>query len=722
MLQCNIMLYGADGQPIKPEPVVLKDPVYDPAVESGPYVLPNVRTDHLTPELRADLAAEIERARTRPDARLDSIDDRQREINLDAFANELTGLGTVWGDKTLGGLPGGPCVRLYRIRGPEAEAMVRGSDLGANIVNKIPDEMTREGWRVEVQPTDDEQDLAGDRRATLDACVQEPHRAAAAWRREAARRPRADAARCYAIARRWDEFPEGAIPRDTSGRALNGPVALPPAPPGPLPKLNDEGIELARAVAKWDDEVGTAAAFNQALRYERCFGGGAILIGVDEEGPGRDDLTIPLDPARVKRVTHLTPLSGGWDGETVMWRPYNDPRKPKYGLPEVYQVRNLSVQLSRPPAPGESRPVRQLIPQGQSGPTIFYVHESRLLIFDGEPASRQARQEMRGWGDSIFTRAKEVLAQFDQTWNAVASLMQEFSIINMAIDGYSALLASKNPADRDILLKRARDLQLIRSVARMNVYDAKDKVERMNVSMAGVPELLDGPLARRLAACADEPVSLLFGQVVGAIGGGAGESERTNWHATIASRQNQRMVPQLTRLYDLVWRSKEGPTRGKVPERWSVVPNPLSKPTPSEQADVRLKTAQADEIEIRGQVVTPEEVAATRYGGPEYNPGPIVLDLEGRSAASARAEAPGAAGSGESAAPAPPANGAAPAPAPGPSGSPGAAAPRAAVEQRTYQSIPPMTAMPVNPITGDPQAVPSEVRQTGNRGEPVKPA
>lgn len=685
------MLYDSNGNKIPPQPTHLVDPVYDPAVESSGYVLPNVRTDHLTPELRADLEREVARARA------DAIEDPTRIDNLDAFVNELTALGTVWGDKTKGGLAGGPVFCLNRVRGTEAETMTRGSDLGANIVNKIPDEMTREGWKIEVQPTDEEADMAGDRGALLEASKAEPARAAAAWRRDAARGSMAHAKRCYAIARRWDAF--GATPPNMQ-------PPPPPAPPGPLPKLNDEGIELARAMEKWGEGVNVVGAVNQALRYERMVGGGAVFIGVDD---GETQLTRPLDPSKVRRVTHLTPLSGGWDGECVMYRVYNDMTAKKYGQPEIYQVRNLSVSLGRPPAPGEIDPVRQLVTRSPAGPTIFYVHESRLMIFDGSPTTRQAQQELRGWGDSIYTRVKEVLSQFDQTWNAVASLMQEFSIINMSIDGYSELLASRDPQDRAILLQRARDLQLLRSVARMNVIDSKDKVERMSVSIAGVPELLDGPLARRLAAAADIPVSLLFGQVIGSIGGGAGESERRSFNDAVRSKQKRRMVPQLTYLYDLVWRSSQGPSRGQVPERWSVTPNPLWQSTPAEDADNRLKTAQADEIEIRSTVVSAEEVTATRYGGAEYNPGPIVLDLEGRAANAVlaedrEAEDLPAVGEGD----------------PDPAEVPPNATPMPtpAVDQPLYLPVPPMRPTPADPITGDPVAVPSTIgNTTGGRAD-----
>ncbi len=40
--------------------------------------------------------------------------------------------------------------------------------------------------------------------------------------------------------------------------------------------------------------------------------------------------------------------------------------------------------------------------------------------------------------------------------------------------------------------------------------------------------------------------------------------------------------------------------------------------TPTERADIRLKTAQADQIEINAGVISAEEAAKSHYGGDEY--------------------------------------------------------------------------------------------------------
>ncbi len=644
------MLLDAHGRPIRQGPAQMQDRVFDAAAgETSGYTLPEDRT--LSPEFRQDLARELERVQQRMDELGAS------GMSLDGFVNELTGLGTTWGDKTRGGLDGGPEFRLLRMSGYAAEQRTRGSDLGQNIVNKTPDEMTRNGWDLEIQPDDDDDE----QERLSDANGAPPSKAAP-------------------------------------------PPPAPPAPPpapGPLPKLNDQGIEIAGVMEEWAKDLKVARMVNQALRYERSHGGGVVFLGVDD---GQDDLTTPLDIARVKKLSHLTAMTGGWDGEVVMWRPYNDPRKARYGEPEIFQVRNTNVQIARPPAPGETRPVSQLIPMGPTGPTIWYVHESRFLIFDGKPSSRSAQQEMRGWGDSIFTRVNEPLAQYEQAWNAVAVLISEFSIATLSIKNLSRALAEKGQAARQAFIEYARFQAITQSVARMRFIDADEKMERVTASIVGIADVIR-EWNLRLAAAVDQPVSLLFGQVKGALGGDSGQTDVRFFYDRIQSDQESRLRPALERLYTIGFRSTQGPTQGREPAKWHLKFRPLWQSTAGETADLRLKTSQADASDIEHQIITPEEVAATRYGGAEYNPGPVVLDVEGRMKATAAYQPPSPAGKKGP---------------PPPLAAPAASSPTkpAGNTPPLYLQPLPMTAMPSSPVTGDPQSTPSNIGQTDDTGEP----
>jgi phage-related protein (TIGR01555 family) len=530
------------------------------------------------PDYKGDFWSSAEaRRQMRERIKQDQLDERER---MDAFKNELTGVGDFLRDKTMGGRAGGLDFVVNLISNVAAENRWRGSDLGARIIETVPDEMTREGFDVEIQPSDEDD--------KTDAFTADP----------------------------------GADPMA---------MVMPPAPQGPKPvEINDEWIQVTEELDGILEEMGADTAVAEALCYERAYGGGAILLGAQD---GFDDLAKPLDEKRIEEVSHLTPLSGGWDGEVVAWSYYNDPAKPNYGMPETYMMRNLGVPIARIPAPGEKLTPQVVDPMNA---TIRWVHESRLLVFPGVAPSRRARVQMRGWGDSIFTRVDEVLQHYGQTWGGIAIMMSELSIGVLSVDGLAAALVGNNKAGTKTVTNRALALNIAKSIARVTLIDAKEKFQRDTVSMAGVAEMMQ-QFALRLAAAAGMPVSMLMGQAPAGLNA-TGDSEIRWFYDKIAAAQRRRVLPQLRKLIRLIFLSKDGPTNGKEPERWSVKARPLYQMSATEKAQRYLTIAQADQIYLANSVVSAEEVAAKRFGGSDYDDGPIVLDLDGRAEMAAQQE------------------------------------------------------------------------------------
>lgn len=536
--------------------------------------------------------------------------DRLPYGNMDGYANALTGFGTPGADKTMGGQPNGPPFTVRLFTGVECENRWRGSDLGASIVEQIPNEMTREGWELSIQP------------APADA---EPKRdAATSWYQQ---RVEGFSRRQRRIMGRWDVGAAAPIVAPgTEGSAPSAPAASTLSLPASY-SPNDETQAQVQAFEAKHRELGTKAAFALALMYVRAYGGAAILLGVDD---GDRPLTEPLDETRVKSLQHLTVFRGGWDGELVAWnRYYRDPRRPRFGDPEMWQLRNLGVPIAATPAPGEVLPPElQRLPQGPAGSTIFYVHDSRFLIFPGLAVSRRVKVQNRGWGDSVFTRVDEVLSQFGQTWNAVAVLMQEWAQGVLKVKDLARLMNSKDPAAQGAILQRLQMLQMSMSLCRVRLLDEAEEFKREVAPLTGIGDVLE-QMTNRLAAAAGMPVALLMGQRTGL--NAQGDADTRFFYDKIAGTQDLDLLPHIYRLQRLMMLAKDSPTRGREPARWSVEMRPLWQPTELEQADLRNKQADTDVKYITAGVVSPEEVAASRYGGSKYSTD-TVLDIEGRQA------------------------------------------------------------------------------------------
>lgn len=596
--------------PAPPDPVTQAvDPVdgYDPTrarldglERDDPARDPEVFTA-LALQAHNDAAASFERGRIS----LDAIAELRQSL-FDGYVNTVTGLGDWTRDKSLGGNPLGPDFLVRIISGVEAEERWRGADLGKRIVETLPTEMVRRGWTVAIQPADEDAEVMDDARV--------------AFRRLHARMvARGDSAGLVRLQRSMRE-----LALDDLG--LFGGAPAPPKEPGPLPESDDSGQRVVEWLKNKCESLRAATAFGEALNYRQAYGGGAVFIGVDD---GESDLTQPLDWRKVRRVTHLQPFRGGWDGELLAWRYRNDPRLPRYGEPEMYMLRNMGIPLGSPPAPGEQRRLAPLAPVGPMGGLVSFVHASRLLVFPGQQVSSRVRVVMRGWSDSIFTRVDEVLAQYGQTWSGLAILLNEASLKIVSITDGAQLFASGKAADREKLRNRAIAMQMMESIAKTKFIDAKEKFERVEVgTLAGMADVLR-EMALRVSATVNIPLSRLMGQTQGGLGD-ASKGDQRDFYDYVAGEQERELTPLVRRLHRGLMVTPECPTGGTLPKRWDVEMRPLMQMNDTERATYRKLIADTDKIYVDMGAVSAEEVAATRFGGSDYNDGPIVIDVEGR--------------------------------------------------------------------------------------------
>lgn len=580
--------------------------------------------------------------------------DQERQ---DAFVNELTGVGDFTRDKTMGGQHNGVLPVIVRfLTGAACRDRWRGTDLGARIVEQIPSEMTREGFELNVQPTDEDGfELRADVRHRADDIRRERGEVGVSGRawselQRAVRRTHTQQERSDAIRDWLTVYGDDVAPPVPAGRQMAR------SSTGPVTEEDDEdeGQAIVEALEARLRDLGAIDKVREAICYERAFGGGAILLGANDGAQGayedqhglrldakdKRNITSPLDEKSIKSINHLTALRGGWDGEVIAWSYYDDIMSPRYGEPKIYMLRNIGVPIGSAPAPGQSSEevrANYRVPNltAVGGPTTYWVHESRLLVFPGIAPDHWARVQMRGWGDSVFMRIDEVLSQFGQTWNSIAILMQEFALGVLKIDGLAGMLAKKDPnsptgatgaAGMAAIRGRALALQLAQSMARVRMLDKNEDFSRVTVPLTGLADVLE-QFGLRMAAAADMPVSLLFGQSPGGLR--AGDDDRMFFYDRVKSKQLTHLVPQWRRLLRLLLLAKDSPTGGVEPKRWSVVPKALWQPTAKEDAELRKTQADADAIYMQWGVVTPAEIAASRFGGAKYSTD-TVIDLKAR--------------------------------------------------------------------------------------------
>lgn len=360
-------------------------------------------------------------------------------------------------------------------------------------------------------------------------------------------------------------------------------------------KIADEASfpDLKEKLEKMLETLRVDQHIEQAYRYERAYGGGALLLGIND-GQTMDQ---EVDLDRVTSLDYVTPL------EPIELYPleyYTDPREPKFNKPKIWQLSTLT----RAPSTGGDND--RILP-----PTTR-IHESRLVIFEGTRVSEfqgsGANTAGSAWGDSSLTRFFTVLRDFNIAWQSAGIIVVDFSQGVFTMQNLAQLMAANKQSQ---IIDRLRLIEMARSTARAVVIDANETFTRQSTSLSGLPDLLDR-LSKRLAAAIDMPLTLLMG--VATTGGTEGEADVRFFYDRVAVIQARKIKPVLLKIIQILMR-----VIGKVePDKWGLRFHPLWQPTDKERVDARNIQAQMDNIYVSMGALTPEEVRQSRFGG-EYS-------------------------------------------------------------------------------------------------------
>jgi phage-related protein (TIGR01555 family) len=519
-----------------------------------------------------------------------------KATRADGWGNLLTGLGMTLRDKRLS-----TQYNVDLLTREEEEAIYRGSDLAARIVDIPVDESLREGFRINVQPLKKEVAPGPAIPAPTDNPLAPP-------------KVKTDAQNAY-------------LPGDFQPGVYD--------PSNPVNPPGNPALELARAtlaakpspgVIQEQDSYAKAASegaaaklkalqfyeiLKKVLQYKRAYGGGGILIGADD---GTKDMSKPLNVNNIKTLNWLTPLTSR---ELYPVSYYADPFQPKFGQPEIYRI----------------QPEAWMVGPGQSfNSMLANVHESRIIKFVGITVSKRQVLERLGWGDSIFVRCNRVLSDFDMTWASAAVLISDFSQAVYKMTGLAEIVTNNN---KQALQNRITAMDMARSVLRSVVIGENEEFERKSTPMTGLPDMLD-KFMLRLAAAGGLPVSLLMGQAPAGLNA-TGASDIRFFYDRLAGEQENELKPSIEYLLKLIFLTKDGPTKGKEPDNWSITFKSLWQLTELEEAQKRKVQAETDHIYMADSVVTPEEITQSRFGGDEYSTH-TSINYEQRKQAAAKAE------------------------------------------------------------------------------------
>lgn len=342
------------------------------------------------------------------------------------------------------------------------------------------------------------------------------------------------------------------------------------------------------------EDLGAWPALEEGLTWASVFGGSVVFIQADDGGGDDiDSMAQPLNENRIRSIQGFE-VFDRWDVEINT--EYGDPTKPNYGQPETYRLNTQTSARGQPTVPQR------------------IVHESRVLRFDGVKVNHRRLQRNSGWHDSVYIRLDPILRDFGISWGSVANLMTDFATAVFKSPALNDLLATDGG---DEIMERLTNLDLCRSTLRMVPIDTTEELLRTVTPVAGLAELLT-QFILRISAAARMPVTVLWGQAPSGLNSTA-EGDLSVWYDRVGSMQKAKLRRPLQRLIDLLWLSADGPTRGREPESWALEFEQLWQMSEKETAEAHKTQSETDANYIDTGVLTPDEVASSRFGGDRYS-------------------------------------------------------------------------------------------------------
>lgn len=274
-------------------------------------------------------------------------------------------------------------------------------------------------------------------------------------------------------------------------------------------------------------ELRVLEKFRNAAIKERLLGGCVILMGVAEaEGV---TLQEPLDTSSIGEgdLKYLNVISKN-RCSVAEW--YDDPTLPNFDEPKIYSV---SGEL---------------------------VHESRLIVFDGNPLFKRhddeyndntSRSYVRGFGESALKAIAEDIFRAEGTRNAAYHLVNMASVIFTSAD-VATMDATKSGRDR---MRHLEELMSQISLYRGAVMDKipgmdNGDIKQHSASFGSVPELVN-TFVEILCAAADIPAVRFLGTPPSGLNTD-GKSALENYYGRIETDQKTKLLPKLNKLLEVL--------------------------------------------------------------------------------------------------------------------------------------------------------------------------
>lgn len=264
-------------------------------------------------------------------------------------------------------------------------------------------------------------------------------------------------------------------------------------------------------------------------------------------------------------------------------------------------------------SPTYKEPISYSLQVSEGSKTVHVpISASRVVRYNGAFLPRQIERENGYWGDSILTKLKNAIRNYQISHDAAAVTVQDFDIPVLKLNNMAAMIAAGQDAD---VIKRLEMINIGKSVAKMMVIDAQnEEFEHKGRNVTGLKDVLE-KIESRLVTASNMPRTKLLGEQAGGLGG-TGVHESSNWFEVVEAEQENYLKPKLLDVIGYVAETEFGIARDKIGIEFI----PLWQESEKEEAERKKLIAETDKIYMDSGVVDPTEVANSRWGSDKYSP------------------------------------------------------------------------------------------------------
>ncbi len=283
----------------------------------------------------------------------------------------------------------------------------------------------------------------------------------------------------------------------------------------------------------------------QAIKWERLFGGGAILIMTDQ------DPSTPLNKEEITEDANLEYRA------VDMWELYGDQQTD--GDTTKLVVKDLK----------------------QSEFYNYYgvrVHHTRVIRMPGLTAPSFIRPRLRGWGFSVLETLVTSINQYLKSNNVTFEVIDEFKLDIFRFKNLTQTLLSEGGTEQ--VQKRVQLTNQTKNYNHAITMDIEDAYEQKQLTFAGLADMMK-EFRIQIASDMRMPMTKLFG--LSSSGFNSGEDDIENYNAMVESDVRAKCKYQILTIVELTCQK----LFGYIPEDLQIEFEPLRIMSSEQEQNVK---------------------------------------------------------------------------------------------------------------------------------------